>query len=404
MKVNFATMRLSVIPLLIVLLIIAVSCGDDGEPAPETAVISSFTPTSALPGATVTITGKNFSSTATGNVVSFNGVSATVTSATETTLVVAVPEGATAGPISVTVDGVTATSSASFTPLNTSITSFSPESGVAGTAVTISGTNFGATASENTVEFNGVEAEVTAATATSLTVTVPAEATSGKITVTILGKSTASVKDFTVSQPEITGTFPGIAAEGISVTISGANFSPVAEYNIVEFNGVEATVTSVSETELTVLVPAGATTGPLSVKVGSHTTATENDFEICNGGPELVISNAVASLTEITTSYSASFTITNVGSEDADLTKVLLQNYASVDADGISTAAAGGFLLTSAPVLAPGESFETGNYGASIVGGNTTSHPYLVITLSDSPDGAVPECNVDNNVLVVPFE
>lgn len=386
---------------------VVISCSDDDDqpaPPPSAPAIKSFTPGAALPGTTVTITGENFSGVAAENIVAFNGVTATVTSATATTIVVTVPEGATAGPITVTVNGVKATSSATFTPLNTTITSFTPESGVAGTTVTISGSNFSTIASENIVKFNGAEAEVKDATATTLTVVVPDDATDGKITVSIHGTVTTSASDFTIPELEITGTFPPIAAEGISVKIDGTNFSPVAENNIVEFNGIAATVTDVSETGITVVVPVGATTGPLSVKVGAQTAQAMDEFKVCSGGPELIIVDVVATLTAVETSYTASFTIMNVGSEDADLSKMLLQNYASTDEAQTSTAAAGGFMLTAAPVLAPGESYSTGNYGASIVGGNTTTHPYLVITLNDNPDGSVAECNVDNNVAVMPFE
>ncbi|WP_310594203.1 LamG-like jellyroll fold domain-containing protein [Flavobacterium sp.] len=57
------------------------------------------------------------------------------------------------------------------------ITSFSPTSGAVGTAVTITGTGFNTTASNNVVYFDGVKAVVTSATATSLTVTVPSGST-----------------------------------------------------------------------------------------------------------------------------------------------------------------------------------------------------------------------------------
>jgi len=49
-----------------------------------------------------------------------------------------------------------------------SITSINPASGVAGVSVTITGTDFDAVASNNNVNFNGVAAIVTSATATSL--------------------------------------------------------------------------------------------------------------------------------------------------------------------------------------------------------------------------------------------
>ncbi|MCU0382402.1 MAG: 50S ribosomal protein L6, partial [Chitinophagaceae bacterium] len=79
---------------------------------------------------TVTITGTNFNPPAVNNVVRFNGVLATVTVATPNTLTTTVPSGATTGPISVTVNGVTVTSTQDFTVLGSpSITGFTPGSG-----------------------------------------------------------------------------------------------------------------------------------------------------------------------------------------------------------------------------------------------------------------------------------
>ena len=55
--------------------------------------ITSFSPTSGAVGATVTITGTGFNTTAANNVVYFGGVKATVSSATATQIVVIVPVG-----------------------------------------------------------------------------------------------------------------------------------------------------------------------------------------------------------------------------------------------------------------------------------------------------------------------
>ena len=60
-----------------------------------------------------------------------------------------------------------------------SILSFNPTSAPAGATVTIVGSGFSTTPASNTVKFNGVTATVTASTANTLTVTVPATATSG---------------------------------------------------------------------------------------------------------------------------------------------------------------------------------------------------------------------------------
>lgn len=63
------------------------------------------------------------------------------------------------------------------------ITSFSPLSGAIGTSVTITGSFFGDTTSDNVVYLGGVKCTVTAASSTSLTVTVPTNANFSNFTV-----------------------------------------------------------------------------------------------------------------------------------------------------------------------------------------------------------------------------
>lgn len=84
------------------------------------------------------------------------------------------------------------------------ISSFNPSSGLVGSTVIITGTNFSSTPANNIVRFNGVAATVTVSSATSLTVTVPAGATTGPITVTVVGLTATSSSSFTVNSPNIT--------------------------------------------------------------------------------------------------------------------------------------------------------------------------------------------------------
>jgi len=84
----------------------------DVTPSP-TPTITSFTPATGAVGSTVTITGTGFTGT-TG--VTFNGVAATTfNAASDTSLTVTVPTGATTGDIVVTTPGGTATSATPFT-------------------------------------------------------------------------------------------------------------------------------------------------------------------------------------------------------------------------------------------------------------------------------------------------
>jgi hypothetical protein len=94
------------------------------------------------------------------------------------------------------------------------ITSFTPSSGAVGSTVTITGTNFDATASNNVVYFGSTKAVVNTASATELLVTVPASSTHSPISVTSNNKIAQSKSAFrTVNLPisgrPITGNWFG---------------------------------------------------------------------------------------------------------------------------------------------------------------------------------------------------
>lgn len=78
------------------------------------------------------------------------------------------------------------------------IGSFTPDKGVPGTEVTITGTNFGVTPGENTVKFNGSIGTIISASATQLIAKVPLRAASGKITVVSPAGSGKSENSFEV--------------------------------------------------------------------------------------------------------------------------------------------------------------------------------------------------------------
>jgi len=104
-----------------------------------------------------------------------------------------------------------------------SISSVAPLSGPVGTTVTITGNNFGATPAANIVRFGTVTANVTAASATSLTVTVPPGASYKPITVTTGGLTAYSYKPFDI-------TFSGPATFSASSFAPTRNFSTGATY------------------------------------------------------------------------------------------------------------------------------------------------------------------------------
>jgi hypothetical protein len=189
-------------------------------------------------GAQVEIKGFGFTSPPSSNQVAFNGSTATVVSATATSLVAAVPVGATSGPVTVTNPNGTATSPAAFTVLVPPIVSaVSPDRAAQGTStrVVIEGFNL-ANATGVTFTQAGLTATVLAvATATALPITLsvgaavpvgayafsvvsPAgTAQSGTVKVTV----TAAVPSFGLSNGSVFLPFPAqTPPTGSSMSVS----------------------------------------------------------------------------------------------------------------------------------------------------------------------------------------
>ncbi|CAN5447324.1 hypothetical protein BH10BAC4_BH10BAC4_09300 [soil metagenome] len=111
------------------------------------------------------------------------------------------------------------------------ITLFSPSSGIPGTSVTMTGTNFSPVPANNIVKFNGTTATVSASTTTSVTTSVPAGATSGTISVTIGCFTTSSSGSFTVCTPPSAPTVtPGSSCGTSTVALSASGAIGVQEY------------------------------------------------------------------------------------------------------------------------------------------------------------------------------
>jgi hypothetical protein len=96
---------------------------------------------------------------------------------------------------------------------------------------------------------------------TRLEVVIPDGTSKGKVEViTTHGSATAKAKF--VATFSIESFKPVSAAPGKEVTIKGVGFN---SSSTVSFDGTPATVTSESSTKLKVVIPAGASTGPLRI-------------------------------------------------------------------------------------------------------------------------------------------
>jgi hypothetical protein len=235
--------------------------------------ITSFSPTSGPAGTTVTISGSGFTGA---TAVAFNGVAAGFTVTSDTAIQATVPSSATTGLISVSAAGGTASSASSFAVVSPpAITSFSPGSGPAGTTVTISGTNFtGATA----VTFSGVAASFKITSNTAIQATVPPGAASGPISVsTPAGTATSASSFAVVNPPSISSFTPTSGPAGTTVTINGSSFTGATA---VGFGGLNASFSVTSDTVIQSVVPAGATSGPVSVTTPGGTATSAGNFTV----------------------------------------------------------------------------------------------------------------------------
>jgi hypothetical protein len=242
--------------------------------------VTSFSPTSAKAGATVTIAGSNFLGV---THVKFNGHDATITGTpTDTSLSVTVPDNdGASGPISVTTQGATptGTSTGSFLflakPENLTIDN---STAAVGQLVKISGDFLGTTKS---VTFNGHAAKFTLAKdKLSVTATVPDfDDVGGTITITNAGGAADVPASFTQGYltPTITSFTPSSGMVGSTVTITGNHFRGTIQVTL----GIHpASYFAVSDTKITITVPFGSdlTKGAISVHTAGGTATSTKQF------------------------------------------------------------------------------------------------------------------------------
>ncbi|HUA80250.1 MAG TPA: pre-peptidase C-terminal domain-containing protein [Dyella sp.] len=239
--------------------------------------IFAFVPTHGATGAEVTLDGQGFSSSLANDNVSFNGAAATVLSASATQMVVSVPNGATTGPIGVTVSGQTATSATLFVVDDAeappTITQVSPLVVAAGGTVTVTGTHLDPVASGTTVQMGGVDMLTgLSPTNTQVQYTVPSNAMSGHVTVnTPYGSATSAVPvavlpsnivseasnaptSFLVANGSAVGFNTGAAGQIGILTFDapqGGNYE-------LTFNGITITGSSATEMVVNVYAPNGS--------------------------------------------------------------------------------------------------------------------------------------------------
>lgn len=168
------------------------------------------------------------------------------------------------------------------------ITSFAPARSMPGGEVIIQGKNFKDNISQNTVTFNGtpVNAVIKAATTTQLTVTVPLDATTGKIIVKTGNQADTTATDLIIDPDMISvaGFTPASGPIGTPVTITGINFNINTK---IKFNGIECQPSNRTNTSLTFNIPVNTslTSHKIEVISGANSVLTQELFTVTQTGP-----------------------------------------------------------------------------------------------------------------------
>lgn len=221
-------------------------------------------------GTQVRIFGSGFEPTIDGNTVRLGDLRCAVRSATSAELLVEVPSRAATGSFVVGVRNrgeiVSPVFRVIYPPV---IRSLSPRAGFPGTEVTLSGEHLGETPNDVQASLGGVAAQVVFVSPTAVRVRIPENAGSGVIQLTVRDAGMVSApQPFEVwTPPVVTSISPTRAAPGSLVTVTGRGFLTRRGYTTASIHGVAAVVRSVEETQLTLEVPAGASTGRVTVSV-----------------------------------------------------------------------------------------------------------------------------------------
>lgn len=250
--------------------------------------ISNFTPATGAPGTVVTVNGSGFTGSTQASIGS--GAKTALSVVSDTQVKLTIPAGASSGQVTVFNPAHSATSATSLTvsgataPVpSPSISSFAPGAGPVGTVVTINGSGF--TGINAAWIGNAKNAVVRVVSDKQVLVTVPAGATTGAIGLLNAAHAAFTASSFTVSgsavalpQPGISNFSPAAGPIGTVVTVHGSGFTGI---NLAWVgNAHNAPVRVLSDTQLQLTIPAGATTGSIGLFNPAHAAFAASWFTV----------------------------------------------------------------------------------------------------------------------------
>jgi len=239
--------------------------------------IIAFNPRIGTTGTNVTLQGGGFHGV---TAVEFGGTRAAFIFRSSILVDAVVPSGASTGPIKlITTNGTFTTTELFHLPAR--VTSFTPNSGKRGDLINIDGQNLSGT---TRILFNGAEAVFTVTSRTRLTATVPAAATTGRLTIETPAGAVLSSGTFNVV-PVLDGFTPGNATVGSPITLSGAGLTNLVWVRLGE---LDMSFTPLSPTSIRAIVPLDAFSGPIRTRnLSGIETQAQGTFIVDGARPTL---------------------------------------------------------------------------------------------------------------------
>ncbi len=243
--------------------------------------VAGVTPSSGVAGTQVTFAGSGFGTAQGSGQVWLGSAAGTIVSWSDTQVVATVSANAQSGTAQITQGGV-ASNSVSFSVNTASITGITPDNGVPGTQVTISGSGFGAVQGIGNAWLGSASGTVVSWSDSQVVATVATGSTSGAVQILQNGVLSNSLS-FTVNVPHITGISPSAGSPGTTVTISGTGFGATQGSGSIELGSTSATVSSWSNTQIIAVVAASSQNGIAQATQNSVLSNAIN-FSVPNSG------------------------------------------------------------------------------------------------------------------------
>lgn len=262
-------------------------------------VVSRFSPNAGPPGTQVTIFGTGLRPAGTTPVVYFgNSITpAPLISANQNTIVCVVPDTATTGPVTVFVQGSGQFTTQAFFFLPPRIRDFGtkiigstelglifekPVVATQGGTLTIEGANFFVpNFPQLVVRVGDVQLAATATSASQIQATLPPLLLTGHVSVFTTVGGTTNTLDYVYGPPRIS-RFSSNGVSGSTIDLIGFNFLTRLPSQLdVRVGGVRATnVTVLSNTNLQLVVPETAISGPITLSAPGGTFITSSNFTV----------------------------------------------------------------------------------------------------------------------------